>query len=156
MPSELERHAPHVAKALQYAEDVLAGDIVAGVLTKQACQRFLDDLNRAGFEFHFDTEAAEKPCRFIETLPHIKGEWAKRGELLVLEGWQCFIVCNLFGWLDEDGLRRFKTAYVDVARKNAKSTLASAIALYMLCEDGEAGAEPWSCRWRCGSTTSAT
>jgi len=100
---------------------------------------------------------AQRPCRFIEELPHIKGEWAKRRELLVLEPWQCFIVCNTFGWryservIDEsgsilvrEGTRRFRTVYVEVARKNAKSTLASAIGLYMLVEDGEEGAEVYS------------
>ncbi len=140
----LERDFPHVAKAIQYAEDIVSGDAIACLETRQACQRFIDDLNRENFEFHFDAGEAEKACEFIETLPHIKGEWAKRRELLILEMWQCFIICNIFGWRDEDGLRRFKTAYVDVARKNAKSTVAAAIGLYMLCEDGEAGAEVYS------------
>ena len=135
---------PHVAKAIDYATDVVGGDIVACKLTILACQRFIDDLDREGFEFHFDVNEAERACRFIETLPHIKGVWAKKGLLITLEPWQCFIVCNIFGWRDENDLRRFKTAYVDVARKNAKSTLASAIGLYMLSEDGEAGAEVYS------------
>lgn len=150
-------HFPHVELALQYAEDVIGGEFACGKFEKLAAKRFLDDLNREGAPFHFDAEIAEKPCRYIERLPHVKGEWAKRHELLVLEPWQCFNVCNVFGWvytediLDGDGVvtlragtRRFRTAYTDVARKNAKSTLAAAIGLYMLDEDGEAGAEVYS------------
>ena len=136
--------APHVAAAIEYAEDVIAGDMVACKLTIAACQRFVDDLDNPDLGYVFDIGRAEQVCDFIESLPHIKGEWAKRRELLVLERWQCFVVCNIFGWIDADGLRRFKTAYIDVARKNAKSTLAAAIGLYMLVEDGEAGAEVYS------------
>jgi phage terminase large subunit-like protein len=90
-------------------------------------------------------------------LPHIKGEWAKRRELLRLEEWQSFFVTSIFGWkcsrtLEDDdgnvlmheGTRRFRTVYLEVARKNAKSTLLSAIGLYMLALDGEEGAEIYS------------
>lgn len=135
--------APHVVKAINYAEDVVAGDIVASDLTIKACRRFLNDLER-DWQYWFDVLDAERACAFIETLPHIKGEWAKRRLLITLEPWQCFIVANAIGWKDEDGLRRFRTVYIEVARKNAKSTLAAGIALYMLVEDGEAGAEVYS------------
>lgn len=145
MDAALQEHAPHVAAAWQYAQDVVAGELIACKLTQQACQRMLSDLECEDAPWHLDATAAENACNFIETLPHIKGEWAKRRELLVLQGWQCFIVVNTFGWLMNDsGLRRFRTVYIEVARKNAKSTLAAAIALYMLTEDGEAGAEVYS------------
>lgn len=52
-----------------------------------------------------------------------------------------FIVWCLFGWMRSDGSRRFRYAYVEVARKNGKTTFAAAIALYMLVLDGEDGAE---------------
>lgn len=150
----------YVEKALYYIDDVLAGDIVAGIFERQACERALRDFKRQGkktFPYWFDATAANRACQFIEKLPHIKGEWAKRRELLHLEPWQCFVVCMLFGWkcartvLDQDGnvlmregVRRFRTVYLEVARKNAKSTLLSAIGLYMLVADGEEGAEIYS------------
>ena len=150
----------YAQRAARYADAVVAGEIVAGVLIQQACERFIHDLVRQGtsqFPYYFDVEAANRACRFLENLPHIKGEWAKKGLLLELEDWQCFVVCNLFGWLcdrdqhDEDGnvlmiagTRRFRTLYLEVARKNAKSTLLSGIGLYMLVADGEAGAEIYS------------
>jgi phage terminase large subunit-like protein len=155
--SDVFANAPHSALAWGYAEDVVAGKQIAGHLTRLACQRFLADFEREDAPWYFDCAEAERACDFIESLPHIKGEWAKRRELLVLEAWQCFIVCNAIGWrhhtelFDEDGnttvhagTRRFRTVYVEVARKNAKSTLAAAIGLYMLEEDGEAGAEVYS------------
>jgi phage terminase large subunit-like protein len=150
----------HVEAALFYCEEVISGDIVACELVKAACKRHLRDLKRQNtksFPFWFDAEAAERACEFIEMLPHIKGEWAKRRELLRLEEWQSFFVTSIFGWkcsrtLEDDdgnvlmheGTRRFRTVYLEVARKNAKSTLLSAIGLYMLALDGEEGAEIYS------------
>lgn len=132
----------YAERANLYAQLVTDGEIAAGKLVRLACTRHLKDLSRAKFQYVFDVAAAERPCRFIERLPHVKGEWAKRKELLVLELWQCFIVCSAFGWLDKKtGLRRFTSIYIEVARKNAKSTLSAAVALYMLVADGEPGAE---------------
>lgn len=133
--------------ALQYCEDVVEGRLTAGLYIRQACERQLTDLRRAydgdpDFPFRFDAEKADHVCWFIETLPHIKGEWAKRRETLTLEPWQVFILTTLFGWVRiSDGMRRFRSAYLEVARKNAKSTIGAGIELYMGTADGEAGPE---------------
>jgi len=107
----------------------------------------LDDLERwpgcAG-PYCFDPNEAERICIFAELMPHIKGEWARRRERIKLEPWQCFILTVLFGWRTPDGVRRFRTLYLEVARKNAKSTLLAIIGLFMLAADGEAGAEVYS------------
>ena len=71
-----------------------------------------------------------------------KGEWA--GQTFALAPWQAFVVGCLFGWQRADGLRRFRTAYCAVPRKNGKSTLSAGIALYLLVADGEQGAEIYS------------
>lgn len=146
--------------AAEYADSVVNGEVRACLFVKQACERFINDLskqNSENFPFLYDSERAERACSFIERLPHIKGEWAKKGLLLKLERWQCFMVCNLFGWivardvfdhegeiLMHEGTRRFRTTYWEVARKNAKSTLSSAIGLYLLIADNEEGAEVYS------------
>jgi phage terminase large subunit-like protein len=76
-------------------------------------------------------------------LPHIKGKWG--GKPLQLEPWQKFILTTVFGWVKKDsGLRRFRICYTEVSRKNAKSTLSSGVALYMLLADSEPGAEVYS------------
>ncbi len=136
--------SPHVAAAIDYAQDVVDGRVLACVYTIAAGRRFLDDLDREHFPYWFDPIAAQQACEFVEALPHVKGEWAKRGELLRLEPWQSFGLAQIFGWKDEDNLRRFRTAYEEVARKNAKSTKAAAVGLNMLVADGEAGAEVYS------------
>lgn len=137
--------APHCEAAYIYACHVVKGHKPACREERQACQRFLDDLEREDWEYTLDLAKAEKVCRFIEKLPHTKGAWAARRELLKLEGWQCFIVVNLFGWVHEvTGLRRFRDAYVRIPRKNGKSLLAAAIGVYMLVADGDYGAEVYS------------
>lgn len=132
------------ARAKQYAEDVLSGEITACKWVKAACRRHLDDLAGAT-AYRYDEAAAEHVCMFAEAMRHTKGEWARRREKIKLEPWQIFALCCIFGWLRvEDGKRRFRTVYLEVARKNAKSTLLSVIALYLLACDGESGAEIYS------------
>lgn len=140
----------YVAIATTYAEAIVSGEIVACKYVKQACQRQLNDLKRAtkGWKYRFDADRASHVCRFVELLPHIKGQWARERRLLELEPWQVFILTTVFGWVDERGLRRFKTVYDEIPRKNAKSTLTSGVGLYCLNADDEEGAEVYS-----GATT---
>ncbi len=95
-------------------------------------------------EFWFDEAAAERAVVFFRRyLRHTKGRWAGTG--FDLMGWQeRDVIRPLFGWKRADGLRRFRTAYIEVPRKNGKSTLASGIALYLLFADREPGAEIYS------------
>jgi phage terminase large subunit-like protein len=142
-----ENKSQHVADADQYARDVVADAIPGCKWTKAACQRQLDDLKRSKTDptwpFYYDEEAADKICIFVELLPHIKGKWA--GGLIKLEPWQKFILCTVFGWKHrETHLRRFTKAYVEVPRKNAKSTTSSGVGLYMEAADEEPGAEVYS------------
>ncbi|AJP74566.1 terminase [Sphingomonas hengshuiensis] len=137
--------------ARQYATDVITGKIPAGKQIRAQCLRFLDELKRsrsAEFPFRFDDEKASRPCRFIEMLPHSKGQWAKKKERLILQPWQVWVICATFGWLhrggEQKGLRRFRRLFLVVPRKNGKSAIAAGLALYMLCYDGEFGAEVYS------------
>ena len=89
-----------------------------------------------------DNEAADRVVRFIETFcTHTKGD--KAGAPFILEQWQKDdILRPLFGMKRKaDGLRRYRTCYVEIPRKNGKSTLAAAVALYLLFADGEKGSE---------------
>jgi phage terminase large subunit-like protein len=134
----------HVADATQYAKQVVAGKIPACKWVRLACQRQLDDLRRKNFPYKFDAQRADKLCRFVELLPHIKGPKART--LIVLEPWQKFILCTVFGWVKKSKpkQRRFRRSYVEVPRGNAKSTLSSAIGLGCLVLDEEGGAEIYS------------
>lgn len=139
---------PYAAIAQEYARDVVKGAIPAGKSIRLQCRRFLDEIKvqkRAAFPHRFDEEKAARVCRFIEKLPHSKGKWARSKETLRLEPWQIWILCCTFGWLRKrDGLRRYRVLFVVVPRKNGKSALSAGIGLYMLCADGEFGAEVYS------------
>ena len=139
---------------------MLAGEIVAGELVRLACRRFLNDLeHEPKRNIYFNEDRAQHVLDFYDFVPHVKGALA--GKPIKLMAWHVFILINLFGFviplidemtgeqmLDEDGdtilVRRFRTAYDEVARKNAKSTLSSGIGLYMTGADGEGGAEVYS------------
>ncbi len=119
---------------------MLSGKIAACEFVKQACKRQRDDLKRKRFAYTFDAAKAERVCRFIEALPHVKGsQWA--GKKIALEPWQCFVLTTIFGWVDKEGMRRFSKAYIEVPRKNAKTTLAAGVALFCQTSDGEMSAE---------------
>ena len=142
---------PHVTKATKYIKDVLSGRIDVCGYVKDACRRQQNDLKRQGkrgFPYHFDAAKAERACKFIELMPHTKGEWLLKKETLKLELWQCFLVTTLFGWVDNDGNRRFTETYWEIPRKNGKSPKAAAIGNYMFSADGEPGAEVYA-----GATT---
>ncbi|HHQ6596591.1 MULTISPECIES: terminase large subunit [Serratia] len=151
-----------VADGIRYAERVVAGEIVACELVRLSCQRFLNDL-KVGPErgITFSEARAQHILNFYKFVPHVKGALA--GQPIELMDWHIFILINIFGFIipliDEntgevvlrnDGsgrpvmVRRFRTAYNEVARKNAKSTLSSGVGLYMTGADGEGGAEVYS------------
>ena len=136
---------PHCDRAFEYADQVVGGTILACEWARLACQRQLHDLDRfAAFDsaYVFDHQKAERICQFIENFPHVKGEWARGGGKIRLEPWQCFSLTTVFGWQRRArrNVRRFRLAYLDVGRKNAKSTLASGVGLYLLAADNEPGA----------------
>jgi phage terminase large subunit-like protein len=123
-----------------YARAVLKRRILAGELVRLACQRHLDDLKSGpGRGLRFDKHSALHAINFFPLLQHSQGEWA--GGPFILEPWQKFMVGSLFGWKREDGTRRFRTAYNEVARKNGKSTLSAGVGLYLFDGDDEPGAQ---------------
>ena len=131
-------------KSLSFAHGVRDGKIVVSEFARLAVERQLNDLENGVEGFFFSEEAANRPGRFIELLPHIKGEKANNKENIVLEPWQAFIISSVFGWINDKGHRRFKKVYIELPRKNGKSTLTCGVALYMLIADGEEGAEVYS------------
>jgi phage terminase large subunit-like protein len=143
---------------MRYAQRVAAGKIVAGKRMRLACERQLRDLERWGrarrrgsHRFYWSPGHARHAIQFIQrTCRHIEGRESedlhfRAGERIVLEPWQLFVVSVVFGWRRaSDGMRRFRYVYLEVGRKNAKSTLSAAIGLYMLIADGEPAAQCYS------------
>ncbi|MDC9583252.1 terminase large subunit, partial [Xenorhabdus sp. PR6a] len=142
----------NVNAANQYARDVVRGKIETGRSVKEACQRHLDDLAKEkgkAFKYRFDKDLAERAAKFIQLLPHTKGEWAFKRMPITLEPWQLFIVCSVFGWVHKGSrLRRFREVYTEIPRKNGKSAISAGVALYCFTCDDEFGAEVYS-----GATT---
>ena len=132
----------------QYIDDVLSGAQVADKWAKLAIQRHIDDLATGEDRgIWFDPDAAQHAIDFFQFLKHSKGRWA--GQVIRLEPWQQFVLWSLFGWMREDSetgrtVRRFRYSYLEVARKNGKSTFAAGIGLYLLSVDGEPGAEVYT------------
>lgn len=129
--------------AESYVDSVLNGERVAGRFEKLACERHRRDLE-TGHErgLWFDETAAKIAIAFYSVLRHWKGEWA--GTPVHLEPCQQFWIWSLFGWKRDDGTRRFQTAYLEVARKNGKTTWAAGVGLFLGFVDGESGAEIYS------------
>ena len=88
---------------------------------------------------HYDKNRADRAVAFIENLRHTKGKWA--GKRFWLLPWQEQIIRDVFGIVDEQGKRQFRTAFVEISKKNGKSELAAAVALYLLYADDEPSAE---------------
>ncbi len=143
---------PNVNAANQYARDVVRGKIVACQYVIDACQRHIDDMAQEKgrkFRYRFDKDLAEQAAKFIQLLPHTKGEWAFKRMPITLEPWQLFIVCCAFGWVQKGTkLRRFREVYTEIPRKNGKSAISAGVALYCFTCDNEFGAEVYS-----GATT---
>lgn len=143
------------AVAERYCRDVVSGKVAACEWVRLACARHLADLKRsrakgkAKWKYEYDPAKGDRVCAFVERLPHTKGKWARERQKMILEPWQVFLTCCIFGWVHrQTGLRRFRRVFLLIPRKNGKSALAAAWGLYMLVADGEHGAEVFS-----GATT---
>lgn len=118
-----------------YIEGVLAKEIVVGRLVRLAVERHVRDLEHGSKRrLRFNRDRARRSVWWMENrLKFSKGEWA--GKPFRLQPWQAFIVWSLFGWeryVDDRWIRRFRTGYISVARKNGKTELVAAIGLLIL------------------------
>ena len=126
----------------RYARQVVRGAHPAGALHRAACVRHLRDLDeRKARGLVWAPKTAARVIEFFTHLKHFKGEWA--GQPLTLSPWQAFIVGSLFGW-QRDGLRRFRTAFIELPRGNGKSTMAGGLGLWMAFFDGEPAADVYA------------
>lgn len=139
MPKKTKPHP-----TTQYALDITSGKIPANKWTRLACQRHLDDLKDGKKRgLYFDEAAANHIILFFEEfLVFYEGEFD--GQPFMLTPWQKFLLGSVFGWKNNDGCRRFKTAYIEAAKGQGKSPIAAGIGLYGLCFDDEPGAEIYS------------
>ena len=126
-----------------YVSGVTNGEITVGRFVRLAVERHLKDVARQGterFPYTFDEHAAAQAISAFPALfRHTIGTYA--GSPFELAPWQAFIVGSIWGWKDRNNLRRFRRAYVTLARKNGKSTLAAGICILLAQFDGEQAAQ---------------
>jgi phage terminase large subunit-like protein len=139
----MPRGRPKLDHVTRYARAVDYGKILAGPFVRAACRRHLDDLERRNFGYRFDREAVARVLDFFSEILCLNG-----GEYEGLPFhpalWQAFILGSLFGWLDIDGARRFRVAYIEAGKGNGKSPLSAGIGIYTLIADREARAEVYA------------
>ena len=125
----------------EYHEKIKTGEIITSKRVQSIYQQLNEDMSNPSCRYAFDECLADRPIEFIEKFcKHSKGEWA--GKPLKLMLFQKAFISALFGFVDkETGFRRFREAFLYMARKNSKTTMLAAIALYCLIADNEAGAE---------------
>lgn len=133
-------------RAVEYIDKVLSGEIITGRLSRFAVQRHVNDFSKQRteeFPFYFDEKSAGFAIDFFSFLRHTKGRWA--GQPVMLEPWQQFMIWCIYGWKRVDtGFRRFQIVYIEVARKNGKSTMFAGLGILGVMADGEAEAEVYS------------
>ncbi len=127
----------------QYYQKIKSGDIVASKRITKQYEKLVHDMYNHD-KYVYDDDKARRPIQFIETFcRHSKGDLA--GKPLILDLFQKAYISALFGFIDkETGYRRYTESFFYVARKNGKTTMLAAIALYMMIADGESGAEVYS------------
>lgn len=128
-----------MTSAIEEYNDVLqSGKIKACKKLKAVYQHLTKNINHPG-KYHFDQKTADRAVTFIERfccIPKMRGT-----PRFKLELWQKALVEATFGFVDDQNLRQYREVFLFIGRKNAKSILGAAMALYLLLADGEDGPE---------------
>ena len=123
-----------VDRMIGYSRQIVDREIVSCKKHRQACQRFLDDLdkqNKSSFPYQFNEEKAYKFFRWMKLFKHTKGHLANT--FIEPHDIQVFVFGNIYGWEHKKTkLRRFRKGYWQVGRKNTKSQCLSMVASYEL------------------------
>lgn len=124
----------------EYYNAIQNGEVVSDKV-KRVYQKLIKDLDNKESEWEYSPKRANHAIEFIENFcKHSKGKMG--GKPFILELWQKAMIAALFGFVHKiDEVRKYREFILIVARKNGKSALGSAIALYMLMADGEFGPE---------------
>lgn len=127
---------------LEYWEEIESGRIVVSDKVYRTYKKVVSDIRNPGVYFYSPQRAnhilefAENYCR------HSKGKFG--GQPVRLELWEKAHLATVFGFIDDDGLRKYRESLLIVGKKNGKSLLASVVGLYMLMADGEPGPEVYA------------
>ena len=139
--SKFIRYDKNYNPIIEYYNKIKSGKIVVSKKVERVYRKLVNDIDNDNIEYEYCPDRANHALEFIENFcKHSKGKWG--GKPLILELWQKAFVAALFGFVHKiDRTRKYREALLIVARKNGKSTLSSAICLYLQVADGEPGAE---------------
>lgn len=130
-----------------YYKKIVNNEVIVSNKIRKIYKHLVDNIENPSGAYFFNEAKADHAINFIESYcKHSKGKVG--GKPFILELWQKALVSATFGFVDKDGLRQYRELILIVARKNGKSALGSALALYMLFADDEAGAEIYSAATR--------
>ena len=131
-----EEYKKYNERYWKYADDVINDRIIACKYVKQACERYLSFFEK----YDFNTSKCDKVINFIKKLKHFLGK--HNGKPFILLPYQEWIIYSIFGFYHKGTNKRVTNyVYIELARKQGKTALAAAIALYMMIADGESGSE---------------
>lgn len=127
---------------IAYYNQIVNHTVTVSLKIEKTYKKLVEDINNPA-EFHFSMQRATHVIDFVETFcRHYKGKFG--GQKIKLELWEKALLASMFGFIDENGNRQYREVLLIVGKKNGKSLLASAIGLYLLLADGEAGAEVYA------------
>ena len=131
---------------IDYSNKILSDEIISCKRHKQACKRFLNDLERMeheAFDYYWDEDEAQKIVKWYSYCKHSKG--VLEGKPIILNSWAKFVICNIEAWKNKDtNYRRFRFAFIQVGRKNAKSQMEAGMAGYEIGAKGYNAAEVYT------------
>lgn len=128
----------------EYAKGVLSGQIIAGKFVRLACERHLKDIEEAHERgLTWDADMARHVIEFFPSVLSIT-EGVKEGQPFTLLPWHEFVVGSLYGWRDQNNLRRFRFAWIETGKGQAKSPLMAALGLYEIAANGKQRSEVYS------------
>lgn len=126
----------------EYWEEIECGEIVVSDKVRRTYKKLIYDMENPG-EYFYSPHRANHIIEFFENFCyHSKGKFG--GKKVVLELWEKAFLAAIFGFVDINGLRKYREAILIVGKKNGKSLIASGVGLYLLVADGEAGPEVYA------------
>lgn len=124
---------------LEYWNDIQIDKVAVSKKIYKTYKKVVQDIENPG-RWHYDDLRAKHAVYFIEEYcRHSQGEMG--GQKIILETWERAMISTIFGFVDNDGYRKYRRAVWIVGKKNGKSLVASAVGLYMQIADGEMGPE---------------
>lgn len=136
----MRRYGDEYNPILEYWEEIQDGREIVSQKVFKTYRHVVRQLQRQDAEYFYSPRRANHVIEFVENFcRNSKGK--SGGQLVTLELWQKAMLATVFGFVDGDGRRQYLETILIVGKKNGKSTLASAVGLYLLTADGEAGPE---------------